>query len=81
MSARPRNRILSALFPSWTWDVHPALVIVSAVCALLVLALAVLVKSSPYVALDDSIDRFQHWVDGYREGYLGWTFFNAQRPA
>jgi membrane-associated phospholipid phosphatase len=71
MSTGPRNPVVSALFPRWTWAVHRPLLVVSAVCAVVVLGLALLVKSTPYLSLDDSIDRS---IQSFNWGPLSATF-------
>ncbi len=52
-----RHGLLNAFFPPWTWAVRWPLLITAVLCAAAVAGLTLLVKSSPYVPLDDSIDR------------------------
>jgi membrane-associated phospholipid phosphatase len=52
-----RNTVLSALFPPWTWAIRWPLFILAVLCAGATGGLVVLVKTTPYVPLDDSIAR------------------------
>jgi membrane-associated phospholipid phosphatase len=63
--------MLSALFPPWTWAVRRPALIIALLCAAGATALAVLVIASPYVQIDDSIDR---WIQSINWGPLAAPF-------
>jgi membrane-associated phospholipid phosphatase len=80
-----RNTVVSALFPPWTWAIRWPLLLVAVLCAAAAAALALFLRASPYVPLDDSIDRgiqsiswgplaatfpFFTWVGGPGGGYM-----------